>query len=1050
MKLTEMVLRNRVVSITIIVLAFIGGIISYLIMPKAEDPGFTIRQALVVTYFPGISSEKVEKLITDKVEEAVNKIPEIKKITSTSKNGFSMVTVEVSSEYKNMKPIWDNLRRKLENLDLPNNTFGPFVDDEFGDVYGTIIGITGKNYSYKELKTIADKTRTEFLTIPEVAKVNIIGAQEERIFIEYKNDKLAEMGITPYQLQEILSATNIVIPGGSIQYGDETLSLEPTGNFNTIEDLKMLVVTAPNSNQSFYLKDIAEVKAGYIDPISSELRISNEPGLALAISMKDGNNIVNLGNHVKEKLNDLNKIYPAGIETSILNFQPKVVDDKIKSFSASLVQSIITVIIIMLIFLGLRTGVLVSSMIPIIVMVAFLVMFATGVAVEQVSLAALIIALGMLVDNSIVVAESIMVKMEHGITPEQAAIESSSELKFPLLISSLTTCSAFLPIALAKSDVGEFCLSLFQVITITLLLSWILSLTVIPLLCVLFLKVEKKEQHYSSMIYRLYRGFLIKLLKVKYLAISVLIITLFVSTILLQKIPFVFIPNADKPVLTATIKFPGGTSIKKTEQAIKEIDAFISKELKVEDNPEKSGILNLFLSGGSVKHYKHEGVLSWGSFIGESAPRFYLSFVPELSAPEYGFILINTTSNEIIPEITKKIEKFCLNKYPEMDFYTTLLEIGPPVGKPIQIRIIGNDMDKLYKISDQVKQKIRTIEGTKNINDDWGIKSKKVMINIDQAKARKAGLTSGDIAGSLYTMIDGYSTSNFRQNTNNIPIVLRSKEARSNSFDDIENAKIYSSTLGLSTNLSQIANINFAWEPSVIYRTNKSRTITVNSDIKNNYNAINIINNQLIPWLDEQQKTWGYGYKYEIGGALETSNDNVNGIIKALPIAGMLILLLLIIQFNSYKKVGVLISIMPFIIIPVALILAITGKSFGFMPALGLIALAGISINTGIVLMDKINSEMNDGKELHEAIIDSCQSRLRPIVLTTSTTIFGLIPLWLSGGPLFSTMAIVMMVGLMFIILLVLIILPVIFSIFYKVNFKNYLYEEPKEDDKGM
>lgn len=1041
MKLTELAIKNKVVTLTIVILAVLGGLLSFVSMPKAEDPGFTIRSALVVTYFPGASPKRVEELVTDKIEEAVTEIPELKKVKSTSKNGFSMVTVEISNDYNDMQPIWDKLRRKVENLGLPSNAIGPFVNDEFGDVYGSIIGVTGDGFSPKELGDIVKDMKDELLTIPNIAKVDIIGGQDEKIFVEYKNDKLAEIGISPYQIQQILAATNIVIPGGNVYVDSEVLSLEPTGNFNSIEDLEQIVISAPNSNQSFYLKDVANIKRAYTDPISSEFRVNNKSGIALAISMKEGGNIVDLGKSIKQKLKDFEGIFPVGIDTELVAFQPTLVENKINSFSASLVQSIMTVIVVLLLFLGLRTGLLIAGMIPIIVSITFLIMSFFGVMVEQVSLAALIIALGMLVDNAIVVSESIMVKMEHGKDSITAAKESSSELVLPLLISSLTTCSAFLPIALAKSNVGEFCQSLFQVITITLLTSWLLAITLIPLLCTMFIKVNKKEETYNNKFYQKYRNFLLKALKKKHLSVTIAIVVLVLGLIVIRSVPFVFIPNSDKPVMTATFKLPGGTSIKETQKMMNDIDEFISKELKVENKPKKTGIFDLLLTGGTTKKYPKDGIVTWGTFIGESAPRFYLSFVPELSSPEYAFMLINVTSDKVIGDVMKKLEAYALEKYPDLDLSMSKLEMGPPVGKPIQIKIKGKDAEKLYEISEEVKNKVREVKGTKNIGDDWGLKSKKVIVDINQSKARKAGMTSQDVAGSLYTMIDGYKASSFRENTDTTPIVLRASEARSNNFEDIENAKVYSLSSGKSVNLSQIADIKFSWEPSVIYRTNRYKTITVTAELYDGYNALDLIKKDLIPWLDEQEKEWGYGYSYEIGGSMEITNESVESIAKVLPIAGMIILLLLVMQFNSYKKVGVILSIMPFIVAPVAFTLMVSGRPFGFMPLLGLIALAGISINTGIVLMDRINIEMTNGKDLHEAIIDSCQARLRPIILTTSTTICGLIPLWLSGGPLFSTMAITMMMGLAFVILLVLLILPIIFALFYKVNFEKYEYK---------
>lgn len=1040
MKLTELALRNKIVTITIIFLAVLGGIKSYFSMPKAEDPGFTIRTAIIITYFPGGSPERVEELVTDKIEEAIMEMPEIKEINSTSKNGFSMVTVEAYNTYNDMQPIWNKLRRKIETINIPSNTYGPYVNDEFGDVFGTIVGVTGKDYSYKELKSIADDMKGEFLTIPNVAKVDIIGEQEERLFIKYKNDKLAEIGLPPYQLQGLLTATNIVIPGGDVNVEGEIMSLEPTGNFNTIEDLKRTVISVPNSNQLFYLKDIAEVTRGYVEPATAKLRVNNEQGLALAISMKDGGNIINLGEAIQEKLEYFKTITPLGIDTNLISFQPKLVENKVNSFSASLVQSVITVMLVLLVALGLRTGVIVAAMIPIIISITFLIMSFFGIMIEQVSLAALIIALGMLVDNSIVVSESIMVKMEHGKDTEKAAIESAKELMLPLLISSLTTCSAFLPIALAKSDIGEFCISLFQVVSITLLTSWILAITLIPLLCVFLLRVKKKEETFNTPFYKIYRGFLTSILRNKYISIVVLILALGLGGYMMGKVPFIFIPNSDKAIMTATVRFPGGTSITKTEKVMKEIDALVEKELKVSGEKVKPNFIKNLLAGGTLEKYKEDGILSWGTFVGESAPRFYLSFTPELSSPEYAFMLINTTSADIIPEMKKKLEEIVYNRYPDIELSLNKLEMGPPVGKPIQIRIMGKDIDKLYSIVDDVKQKLREIKGTKNITDNWGMRTKKVVVNINQAKARKAGLTSQDVAGSLLTMIDGYTVSQYREGTNSIPIVLKSKEGQSNDLNDIQNSKIYALSQGTSTNLSQVADVDIKWQPSVIFRKNKFKAITVSSELLDGYNAMNIINSELEPWLSNQHKKWGHGFSYEFGGEQETTEESITSIADVLPIAGMIIVLLLVMQFNSYKKVAVILLTIPFIVIAIALSLIISGRPFGFMPILGLIALMGITVNTAIVLMDRINIEMKNGKDLHEAIVDSCQARFRPISLTTSTTICGLIPLWLTGGPLFSTMALIMIAGLFSIILIVLVVLPIVFSLLYRVNFKKYKY----------
>jgi multidrug efflux pump subunit AcrB len=630
MNFTRAAIRNnRVTFVTLLVLVA-AGIIAYSRMPQDEDPGFIIRVAQVTTYFPGASPERVEQLVTDKLEKAIQEIPELDFLTSQSKSGVSVIFVNIKESYTEMRPIWDDLRRKVDRAkgDLPENVNGPFVNDDFGDVFGIVIALTGDGYTYAELKEIADDVRSELLFLEDVAKVDIHGIQDERIHVEYNNARLAELGLSPTQLSEILESRNIVIPGGEIYTADEQIVLEPTGNFDSLEDMRKTVIKLPGRKDVLYLGDLAYIKRDYLDPPTSKVRYAGRPALAIAINMREGGNIIRLGNQAKTQVDRFRRSYPAGIGFDIVAFQPVHVQKKVTEFLGSL-------------FLGLRTGLVVASLIPMAMITAIYVMSLFHIGIDQMSLASLMISLGLLVDNAIVMSESIMVQMADGVKPVTAALDSASELRVPLLISSLTTSAAFLPIYLAESDVGEYTAPLFKVVTITLLCSWILATTMTPMFCVNFLKVKKsspEEARYGSRFYRLYRRFLLGILGRPLLSMLVAASLFGASIFGFRYIPNIFFPENDKAIFYAELKLPIGTPLSKTEEVVKEIEIYMEKELR-------AGV-----SG------RKEGIIDWATFLGEGAPRFFLSYGPEPPSPEYAYMLINGSSletirNELIPKM---------------------------------------------------------------------------------------------------------------------------------------------------------------------------------------------------------------------------------------------------------------------------------------------------------------------------------------------------------------------------------------------------------------
>jgi len=1030
MDITKIALEKRRITGIVLFLILMTGMMTFSTMPRAEDPGFTIRTALVQTIFPGASPERVEQLVTDKLEKVIQEMPEIDFINSQSKPGISIVFVNIKESYKDMRPIWDSLRRKVDRArgQLPSGIIGPLVNDEFGDVFGTLIAITGDGYSYAELKEIADDTRNELLLIEEVAKVDIVGSQEERVFVEFHNARLAELGISPGQLKSILDSRNIIFPGGELFTDDEQIVLEPSGNFESVEELGRTVIKLPGRKDLLYLGDVASIKRSYIDPPTIKVNYNAQPTLVLAISLREGGNIINLGDAVEEKVTRFKAVYPIGVDFEIFYFQPSFVDGKVSSFISNLVQAVGIVIVVMLIFLGLRTGLVIASLIPMAMVMSIMVMGWLDIGLDQMSLSALIISLGLLVDNAIVMSESIMVSMSEGKTPVQAALASAKELRVPLLIASLTTASAFLPIYLAESAVGEYTAPIFQVVSITLLCSWTLALTMTPLLCVLFfkVKVQKKGRH-DSEFYAKFRGFLLTLLRHPVLTVIGTVVIFLGAMQLPRFIPAIFFPANDKPVMYAELKLPVGTPLAKTEKIILQVDEFIKNEMMAEFDED----------GDVVK----DGVIDWASFVGSGPPRFYLSLTQEPQSPEYSYLLLNVTDRwKMETDFIPLLETFCLQSFPDVSMTIAPLALGPPVTAPVQVRISGNEIDEVFKIADKVKAQIAAIHGTVDIRDNWGLRTKKLFVRINQPRAQRAGLTSEDIAISLQTIMSGISTTDYREGDEVIPVVLRSVAADRRDVGKIESHNIYAQTTGRAVPLKQVADVEVEFQPAKILRRDRLKTVTIEANLEPGQNAIAIAN-QLEPWLKEESATWPIGYKYEQGGELETSGKANASINAKLPIAGLLIVLLLVAQFDSIRRPLIILLTIPLGLIGVFLGLLVTQQPLGFIAFLGVISLAGIVINNAIVLIDRIKIEIEEnGLDPERAVIESSQRRLRPILLTTGTTIGGLIPLWLGGGPLFEAMAVAIIFGLMFATILTLGFVPVLYSLFFRLKFKDFSY----------
>lgn len=1018
MDITKLALNNNRTSFVLLAAIMMFGIMAYKTMPKDYDPGFIIRTAQVITYFPGASPKRVEELVTDKIEEVVQEIPELDFVSSESRTGVSIVSVNIKESYKEMRPIWDNLRRKIESIEdeLPDGVQAPTVNDEFGDVFGIVVGLTAEGFTYREMFDVAEEIKDEFLHLSQAAKVEIYGKQEERIFIEFDNAKLSDLGLSASQISAQLEDQNIIIAGGSINLNQERLSLEPTGNFESYDDIGRTLIQMPGSDRVQYLDELAEIKRSYIEPAQTMVSVTGERGLTIAIAMKKGGNNIVLGEEVIGAMRRMEAIYPIGVELDLISFMPLEVEEKVNDFASNLVQAIVVVTVVMLLTLGLRTGLIVAALVPSSMVASILVMSLFNISIDQISLAALIIALGMLVDNGIVMSESILVQMQNGKRAFDAAIDSAKELKMSLLVSSLTTAAAFLPIFLAESSTGEYTASLFKVVTITLLCSWTISMTIIPMLCVYFLKVQPVQGgEGEGAFYTVYRGILVKLLDNKVITLVVVAGVFFGAIKALALVPSLFFPPSDRQYFKVELELPIGNKIEHTQAISQQLEGFIEAELQVNESRES-------------------GITSWVNYVGSGGPRFLLSHNPKPSSAYFSLFVVNVTSADVIDDMMVKIENYTFNAFPDVLVKLRKIENGAAINNPVEFRLIGKDEQTLFGIVDALKAKMAETPGLKAISDNWGLPIKKLVVNIDQTRARRAGISSKDIAVSLQTELSGLELTQFREGDDVIPVVMRSSDADRQDIGRLESLSVYSQSSGFSVPLRQVADIDVVWESATILRRDRYKTVTVGAQISADMTASQGFD-ALIPWLEEQKQTWPFGYDYELGGEAESSGKANDSIAEKLPIALLIIILLLVGQFNSIRKASIVMLTIPLGIIGVVLGLIVGQSFFGFMTLLGIISLAGIVINNAIVLLERIDLERDEnGLDHFDAIVVAAQRRARPIILTTATTIFGLIPLYLGGGEMWEPMALAIMGGLLVSTVLTLCVVPAVYAMLFGVN----------------
>lgn len=1020
MNLARLAIENSRITIIGIVFVALVGISTYLSYPSAEDPSIKIRSASVTASFPGMSAERVEDLIAIPLEAAMREISGIDEIKSTSKTGSVKLTLTIRDDVSDLGPVFQDIRNKADDVksSLPDGTQGPSVNDEEGLTAIATIALWSDGFSLAEMRDVAHDTRDRLYTLKGVRKIQILGVQEERVYLEFEPAKLAEFGMSPQQIFGTLEKQNIIKPGGEIVAGGRTVILEPSGNLKSVEEIGAVVFSIPNTDRVLRLDEVVSIRRGYVDPPRLPSFYNDRPAIILSVSTIEGTNNVEFGTRLTTLLGEIEQELPIGYVFDYATFQPDLIKDAVSNAVSNVYQTLAIVLAVVMLFLGVRTGLIVGSFVPLTMLLGILVMRYFEVELQRMSIAAMIIALGLLVDNGIVVAEDIRVRMERGADRFKAAADSAQSLAIPLLTSSMTTVFAFMPMLLLEGGSGEYVRSLAQVVTILLLGSWFLSMTVTPAMCVWFMKVDVNtgtmtdtpaDPAYDSSMYLIYRRLLGLMLRWRLAVVGGLVGILVLAVMALGTVKTEFFPLGDRNQLLVYLDFEAGTDIRESQRDLRKLTAWLADK-KV--NPE---------------------ITSHIAYVGYGGPRFFLSLSPVDPDPQRGFALINTKSVDDVTTVLNRANAFLDSNLPAARADAKRMWFGATEPGVVEIRLIGPNGEALAGGARKIVDAFHKVPGTVGIKQDWENKILKLAVDVDQTRARRAGVSSEDIADSLNATFAGVEISDYREDDKIIPIIVRGTEEIRFSLAGLQRAQVHVSSTDKFVALGQVATIRPEWRFSRIERRDQQRTLAVQA--RNPGLPSPVLFAAIKSTLDKLDLP--AGHRWELAGEIadqSEANEKLFGLLVP-ALAGIIVLL--VGQFNSFRKGGIILATIPLILIGGTIGLIVMGAPYGFMVLLGFFSLAGILINNGIVLVDRIQTEEKSGREPLDAVIVACLARLRPIIMTTLTTVLGLVPLILFGGALFYGMASVIAFGLVLATVITLGFVPVMYTLLFGISTRD-------------
>ena len=1006
--LTEWALNHRQLVYYFIFIIFVGGIFSYQNLGRMEDPDFTIRQMIVSVNWPGATARQVEEQVTDKIEKKLQDTPGLDYLKSYSKPGQAIIYVVLKDDAvteSQIRPIWLEVRNMVNDIKatLPQGVDGPYFNDRFDDVFGSIYALTGDGYSYEDLRARAENIRRIILGVPSVKKVDLVGVQPEKIYIEIETSKLAQLGLSPSAITSAIQAQNAMTAAGMVDTVSDNVYLRVTGMFENIHALKDLPVSA--GGNTFRLGDIARIERNYADPPEPKMYYNGQPAVGLAISMEKGGNILTLGQNLENTIALIKKDLPLGLELDSVANQPKVVKESIGEFVKSLTEAIIIVLVISFISLGVRSGIVVALCIPLVITGVFIFMDILGIDLHKVSLGALIISLGLLVDDAIIAIEMMTVKLEQGWDHFKAACFAYTSTAFPMLTGTLITCAGFIPVGFSKGSASEFIGSMFSVILIALLISWLVSVLVTPLLGYKLLKTSASASPghdiYDSRFYQLFRRLLTYCLTHRKLVIGVTVLCFLGSVSLLQFVKQEFFPASDRPEFIVDLRLPEGSSLQATGQEATRLAQFLA------DN---------------------QDIVNYTYYVGQGAPRFILPAEPTLPSNNFAQFIIVTRDVGARNQLIANTRSLLAAEFPNVRSNLRVLQTGPNSPYPVMLRVSGYDHDEVRKIAGQVRDIMAANPDLKDVNLDWNEKNKVMHLEIDQDKARMLGIDSQTLSSSLQTMLSGSTISQFREKDRTISIMFRIDAQNRNDLSRVKDLNIHIGN-GKFVPLDQIAKVSYGAEEGLIWRRNLMPTITVQANTREGVLG-NSATTEAYESLQELRASLPAGYDIAVGGSKEMSQKATRWLLKPVPAMIILIVTLLMFQLQSIAKTILTLLTAPLGIIGVSVGLLLTGRPMGFVVELGILALSGIIIRNSVILIDQIDRHSKAGEPLWDAIINAAVTRFRPIMLTAAAAILGMLPLVSSifWGP----MAVAIAGGLFGATILTLLVLPTMYAAWFK------------------
>ncbi|MBL4559446.1 MAG: efflux RND transporter permease subunit [Labilibaculum sp.] len=1015
MSFTEAVLNQRKVLLFVLIAIAIGGVAAFVKMSKLEDAEISVKSALVITRYPGASPHEVELRVTDVLETAIQSMDDIDFIESRSMAGYSEITVHIATSVvtRKLPQVWDILRRKVNDASiyLPTGGSHPIVFDDFGDVYGIFLALSGDGFSDEELQDYSRYMKRELLLVPGVKRINLFGEQQSCVNIEVSQEKMAFLGIHPYKIIQILDNQNKIVDPGTFKVGSNRVRIASDGSFQQLDDLKNLLISGTGKNP-VYLKDIASVKKDYYTPYTTKMKYNQAPAIGLAIAMEKGGNVIELGEQIQAKIDALMANVPVGININKVFYQPERVSVAIDQFMINLIESVLIVVIVLLLAMGFRTGLLIGSGLVFTILATFIVMLGFDIALQRVSLAAIIIAMGMLVDNAIVIADGILIDLKKGVRRADAMTKTTKQTAMPLLGATLVAILAFLPIYLSPDSTGEFCASLFQVIAISLSISWLLALTQTPYFCDLFLRGKKYAKNdegvdlYGGKFYKHFRHFVKYSLRHKTVIIVVTVLVFVSSVFAFKNVKQLFMPNLEYNQFIVEYYLPVGSDIENVEKDLSDIETYLQKQ---------------------------EDVLNVTTSLGATPARYTLVRPFTVNNSNYGELIIDTKDYETTKRLGKELQQYLDANYSwarcRVKYYSPIF-----AEYMIEAKFSGPDPKVLRELSDQA-QKIMELEPSAiKVTNNWKNPVKVWNPIFSQARSLLTNISRSDVSNALACATNGLPIGRFYQGDDMMPIILKTKAKEDNYIEALENTPVWGNAAHSIPLRQVVSDINIGFEDPMIKRYDRRRAIKAQCDPAPGYNAPDTFKNlhakiEAIP-LPE-------GYDFEWLGEHKSSADANENINKFLPLAFLLMVIIIMMLFNNFRQPIIILSILPLAFIGVSYGLLLTGKPFGFMPVLGTLGLMGMMIKNAVVLLDQINLEIKEGKDMLVAIIDSAVSRMRPVLMASFTTILGMIPL--ISDELFGGMAVAIMFGLLIGSLITLIVVPVLYAIFYRVSTKKVM-----------